>query len=180
MLKSETKAIDGINYKVTQLPFGKGKQLLVRIFKLLGPAVGQAIGGVDAAKPTIADIKTAAIGAALGEIAGRLSQQDLDFAIDMLAEYTEVQQPNGDDGGERWTRLKQDMEFHFAGEYVRMFAWLAFALQVNYLGFLNGRGGLSAVLAQIKARMPSRSPAPSTGPSGASSQPSGSASVSTS
>lgn len=174
ILRNETKPIDGHTYRVTMLPYKKGQRLLVKLFKLAGPALGEVFAGMDPSKPSIGGMKGAAAGAALAELAERLQLETFDELVDTLAEYTELQVETPE-GGEGWVRLKQQIEFHFAGEYWRMLQWLGFALQVNYLGFLKGRGGLEAVLARIKATMRSPSPASSTGPSGASSPPSASA-----
>lgn len=176
LLRNESTTIDGFTYRVTQFPFKRGQRLLVRLFKLAGPAIGEAIGGVNPERPTASDIKTQAIGAALAEFAGRLTEADFDFIVSELADYTELQVETPE-GGEGWVKLKQQIEFHFAGEYWRMLQWLGFGLQVNYAGFLKGRGGFAGVLAQIQTKMRSRSRKSSNGSSGESPAPSDSASA---
>lgn len=156
-LKQETRVIDGVEYKVTQLTASKGRAVLVRLFKLAGPAFGQLLDGVELKDTS----KITAFGKAIQEVSERMVLEDLEFLVETFAPTTQVKTGPG-----LWPDLSQIQEIHFAGEYPRMLKWLWFALQVNYRGFFSGPG-VAAILAQFKAgAAPSASPATSTGPSG--------------
>lgn len=150
-LKSETKTINGHTYDVTQLPYSQGKSLLMRLFKCLGPAMAKALGVAPELKDRkLSEMKLSEVAPVLGvtceQLAQDLSEEDFDFAVALLGQYSYV---IGDTGARQ--QLTSDfLEFHFAGNYGELFQWLAFALRVNYLGFLRGRAldGLAQEMAQ--------------------------------
>lgn len=151
MLNSEKTTIGGSEYKVTQLPYKPGHKLLLRLYRTLGPALADALEKVpDLPKEqkvldvSVAQLAPAVSGAVRG-LSESLSEEDFDYTVGVLSEYTEI--CKGDD---RWVPLKQEMEFHFAGNYGELFQWLWFALKVNYGGFFKGRGSAATLLEQLK------------------------------
>lgn len=162
MLNSETKTIDGHTYKVTQLPFKKGQKLLVRLYKTLGPAVSEFFAHLpDVKAKELGNLKVTkllpSIGGAMSVLAERLSEEELEFVTETLAEYSELNK-----GPEQWVKLKGEMEFHFAGRYGAYLKWLGFALGVNYANFLGETGTLKDLIARVAVKG-SPSPAESTG-----------------
>lgn len=157
MLKSETTTINGHQYEVTQLPYSQGKSLLVRLFKVLGPTFARLVAGAPSINDkNLADLQVSevvpALASAADQLAQDLSEEDLDATVGALGEFSYVLE------GKTRHQLKADfLEFHFAGNYTELFQWLAFALRVNYLGFLKGRG-LGDMLARAQAVTPSQSP----------------------
>jgi hypothetical protein len=164
VLQSETHTIEGVTYKVTQLPFKRGQRLLVRLFKTLGPALAAAIAAAPRIKGRklgempVAEVLPG-ISQALLLLSDKLSEQDMEYVTDTLAELTEFSRD-----GKTWLPLSQELEFHFAGRYGAFLKWLGFALRVNYLGFSNGLGLLEGLLAKVAAEAPP-SPTTSTGTS---------------
>jgi hypothetical protein len=157
VLTSETTTINGHKYEVTKLPYSLGKSLLVRLFKTLAPSLARLVAGAPSAKDkNVLDLDLATVAPAIASVADQLahdlSEEDLDFAVASLGEYSYV--INGKD---RQQLVADFIEFHFAGNYGELFQWLAFALRVNYLGFLKGRG-LEALLARAQATKASQSP----------------------
>lgn len=150
MLKKESKDICDVKYTVTQLPYSIGHKLLLRLYKVIGPAVAEAFANApDLKDSAIGDLPLQKIGPALGAAAGRLAQDlsesDFDYMVDTLAEYTLIEV----DG--KTKKLSADeREFRFAGNYLELFQWIGFALRVNFLGFSNGRDVLTQALARAR------------------------------
>lgn len=122
MLEASTKRIGETNYKVTQLRAVKGRRLLVKLLKALGPAA-----------TAIQDAKDGNVGALLGKLTGSLDEDLVDELCDTFAGCTEFDLGNG-----KWIGLGETGQFdlRFAGKYGDMVKWLTFALEVNYGSFL--------------------------------------------
>jgi len=151
-LKSESKVINGTTYEVTQLPYSLGHKLLLRLYKVLGPTIGKALSNSpELEDKDLGELNVREIGPAFStaveQLAADLGEDDFDYVVDTLAEYSFL---IGDKGAKR--QLKNEMEFRFAGNYLELFQWLAFALRVNFLGFSNGQDLLSGVLARIRTQ----------------------------
>jgi hypothetical protein len=175
MLETEDREICGRRYYVTTLPAKKGRAVLVRLTKVLGPVFGQLVSGdapatakhkAASAERIAAQINGASIARALAELAGRLSEADLDWLCETLGESTEVQTYDGA-GEERRQRLTAgEQQFHFAGKFLEMFSWLGFALEVNFRDFFTGSPIGSAIVRAagavaaktVEASSPSQSP----------------------
>jgi hypothetical protein len=172
MLSSEKSTINGVTYEVTQLPYKLGHRLLLRLYKVLGPAVAKALSQAPGLDKGIAGLDTRelapAFSAAVETLAETMTEEDFDFAVDTLAEYTKISKE-----ADKWLPLKGAMEFHFAGNYPELFKWLGFALRVNYGGFF-GEQGFGALLGRLQ-RTASKSPSTSTGTSTGSPAPSATA-----
>jgi hypothetical protein len=159
MLTSETKTINGTKYKVTKLPYGLGKTLLLRLLKILGPAFAQAVAHAPELKgKTLGNLPISqlgpAFGAAVKQLLEGLNEDDFDLMVETLGEYTSIV---GEKGVER--RLDEaEREFRFSGNYGELFSWLYFALKVNYLNFSKGRDMLKHVLAKAQELQASQSP----------------------
>ena len=151
MLEVETTSIDGYTYEVTKLPYKRGRKLLLRLYKSLGPALADAMGSV----PELGGLESLdelevqkflpSLAALVRTLADTLSEEDMEFMEDTLIEHTQF----GQDG--KLVPLKGNAEFHFSGNYSVYFQWLAFALKINYLGFFDGQGLLQKVKAMAAA-----------------------------
>ena len=144
MLEHEKATINSTGYKVTKLPYKASKRVLLRLYKALGPALGQGLADALAGPSGLRSVLGAEIGPALGAavrtLAETLAEEDFDFIVEALAEYTEISKST-----DKWVPLKNEMEFHFSGNMPELFQWLAFALRVNFGGFFDGQG-LAALL----------------------------------
>jgi len=133
-LETKSKKIGQYDYRVTQLDALSGRKLFIRLAKIAGPALGE-FDTKDAQK---------SIAAVLGKIAASLSDEDMDAFCDVLAKTTEVA---GGEYNQRSPQLADVFALHFAGKYLEMFQWLAFALEVNFGDFFSralGSGALAA------------------------------------
>lgn len=180
-LETKSKEIGdrGYTYHVTELPAKKGRALLVRLIKTLGPVFGQLISGMKPQGPkapklpspankagaALASINGQAISRALAELASRLTEAELEHVCLVLGEHTEISDQENPDNRKKLTPGAQ--EFHFAGRYLEMFEWIGFGLEVNYADFFSGSqigNAIGAAVAQAteqanpKASSPSESP----------------------
>jgi hypothetical protein len=175
MLKTEEKVIGEHGYRVTQLPGIKGRKVLVRLYKILGPALAALIDDtVQKPAQTITqysadDVELSSVSAALSVLAVKLREDDLEYLCEQLAACTLVNIEDTD----KWVPLSKDLQnVVFAGAYKEMFLWLGFALEVNYGGFFDGVGGVSGFVSKLanpKTVNQSNSRNTSTGKSGESS-----------
>jgi hypothetical protein len=120
MIKTKETTIDGKNYKVTQLNYSDGIELLTRLLAIAGSAFEKG------EKESFS----------LGRLASNLKAVDLKYMIEKLANRTVIEREPGSD---KWPKLEPEVDL--AGDYNLMFKWLKFALEVNYGGFF-GEGGI--------------------------------------
>ncbi len=132
-LRSERRTIGEHEYEVTQLPSSKGRRLLVRLFKVLGPAFGELTAG---GAKNVDEVDSGALARAIQELALRITSDDLEDVVQELARTTRIRM------GDKEPELASVMELHFAGRYDELIRWLAFALEVNYGSFFGGLAGL--------------------------------------
>lgn len=151
MIQAETRTISGDEYEVTQLPSGRGRKLLLRILRVVGPALAELVRGGDGVK--LSEVGADGLASAMQELAARLTEDDFEYAVRELAGATKVRIGGGDP-----TKLETIIDLHFAGEYGAMLQWLAFALEVNYRSFFDGLGSLVQPLHSAKAKSASPSP----------------------
>ena len=141
MRKEKEIAIDGTKFKVVQLGFEDGIDLITMLYKSIGPSIGAMLSGLDKKSGEdlgSANISMDAISNALGELAKRLSAADLKHVVYTLAKTTRIEREPG-----KWPTLEPEVDL--AGDYGLMFKWLAFSLEVNYGSFLGGASLAKAV-----------------------------------
>jgi hypothetical protein len=117
MIKTKESTIDGINFKVTQLGYADGIELLTKLLALAGAAF-EKDGGKDSFS--------------LAKLAAKLTANDLKMVVDKLASRTAIEREAGTD---KWPKLEPEVDL--AGNYGLLFKWLKFALEVNYGGFFS-------------------------------------------
>ncbi len=121
---SSQKEIGENIYTVLPLPGRKGLTTFTELIKMAGPAFG-----------TPGNEKDKRVTAAIGQILESLdAEQILGFAT-LFGGYTTVTRAD-----ESEISLSENKLFdsHFAGNYLEMFEWFGFCLEVNYSSFLGG------------------------------------------
>jgi hypothetical protein len=136
MLKTKEAIIDGKNFKVTQLGYSDGVELLTKLLSMAGMAFENGAG-----KESFS----------LGRLASNLKASDLKIIVEKLANRTLIEREAGSD---KWPKLEPEVDL--AGDYNLMFKWLKFALEVNYGGFFTEggilrNGGILAALSRPQA-----------------------------
>lgn len=131
MRKEKEAMINGAKFKVTQLGFADGMELLTTLGRIIGPALS------DEHK-----VKNAA--AMIGDIISRLSFSEISSIADKLARSTRIEREPG-----RWPTLEPEVDL--AGNYDLTLRWLKFALEVNYGDFFVAGGLLHDVINPVAA-----------------------------
>lgn len=153
--KVKSEAIDGFTYEVTQLGATDGQRLLVKLSKILLPAVGALVKGSDA-KIADMDLASVDIDSAAKALAASLSPDEFDAIAASMSASTEIWGPGFGDAG---APMPRHFDEHFAGRYVAMLKWLAFALKVNFADFFDGKGSVAGLVAGLRSQgAPSASP----------------------
>ena len=129
MRKEKDKSISGINFKVTQLGFEDGIELLTTLGNIIGPALAKQ--DLDCGNPS----------SMFGQILAKTDANQLKSIITKLAKSTRIErEPN------KWPILEPEVDL--AGNYDLAFKWLGFALEVNYGDFLGEEGLFNAIIGQ--------------------------------
>ena len=127
MLKTDTKEIDGARLRVTQLPYTSARKTLVRLTKLLGPALVSAASLGQAALSA-----GLGMGPALGDFFDRLTDEELEHFAKTFGQHSQIMTPDG-----TWVYLDaKNRSIYFAGRLMLFFRWLEYAIEVNYDDFL--------------------------------------------
>lgn len=124
-MKTESKVIDGIEYKVSQLGAQVGQEALLRLVKCGAAGFGALFE--QGASP-------ASFAYAIDRLS--LTSADLAYFTKLFAEKTFVVLEDG-----KMPRLDLAYDMHFAGKYWALAQWLKFAMEVNFTDFFLGALG---------------------------------------
>ena len=124
MLSPKDKVINGRTYSVTPLSAVKGRSLLVK----LGPTLAAGMAALASKDVTAAT-----------KIFETLDENLLTYVCDTLAPSTQVTVDGRTDPLNK-TGLQDQL---FQANYLEMFQWILFCLEVNYSDFLRGLGDQS-------------------------------------
>jgi hypothetical protein len=124
--KEKESTINGIKFKITQLGFADGMELLTTLGRIIGPAIS-------------APRKATGPAAMIGDIIGRLSYPEISSITEKLAKTTRIEREPG-----RWPTLEPEVDL--AGSYDLTLRWLKFALEVNFGDFFAAGGLLANVI----------------------------------
>lgn len=126
MRKEKETTINGTKFKVTQLGFADGMELLTSLGKIVGS--GLSIFTKDTTNEAM-----------IGEIIKQLSVSDVLNITEKLAKSTRIEREPG-----RWPVLEPEVDL--AGNYDLTLKWLSFAFEVNYADFLGDEGLIKSAL----------------------------------
>lgn len=138
-MKQQTRKIGSSEYRVTQLPFGKAREMFVKLFRILGPVLGEALlsPGSATGAAALASMTGSTLGNILKQMPALITEEDLKDFCQVFGEKTQLIR---DDGKTPWLTAELQ-ETHFAGGMLEMFKWLAFCVEVNFGDFF-AVGGL--------------------------------------
>lgn len=132
-LDKHEKEIGGTVYLMRMLPPKKARALLLKMTKVVAPSLDGLSMEAD-------------VLSALGGVSERLSEEDLDYAMDLLSTVTDFRLPNGNE-----PNLKDKFDLHFTGKLGDMFRWFAWGLSVQYADFFGESGIISQLDRKEKA-----------------------------
>lgn len=146
--KTEETTIGANTYVVTQLGALQGRNVLLVLTRMIGPAVSGLIKGNTGERIKVSKGENDPL--ALfdqwgGNIAGALeawcahaSEKDFALVCDAFAERTKVRVPTTHSNAASVdVDLSKVFDSHFAGSYGEMLLWLAFCVRFNYASFLS-------------------------------------------
>lgn len=146
----DRKTIGDSTYEVTQFGAKKGRSVLLRAFKMLGPAAG-AIAEDQSKLANAVDV-----------LARSATEEDLDYLCDECAKCTKLIQVGTFNGTEKEISqpLSESFDSHFRGRYLEMIQWLVFSLQHNFASFLGEMQNVSKgpLAAFVTTKTPLQSP----------------------
>ncbi len=161
---TQSKVIDGIDVKVTPFPAAEAIKIQALLLRLVGPAVGRAVGALDnvVGSARLGDLKIDGEGlaGAIAELAQKLPEEQLLETIKRLLRGA-LCTITGDDGQKRAVDFSNPSTFDnsldlvFQGRTMAIYSVIVFVLQVNYPDFFQkvlGTGGLlGGILTSKKA-----------------------------
>ena len=128
MRKEKESTIKGQKFKVTQLGFADGMELLTTLGRIVGPVFKQ---GSQSANPA----------SLIGSVISGLSYAEISTITEKLAKSTRIEREPG-----KWPILEPEVDL--AGNYDLALRWLKFSLEVNYGDFFAEGGLLQSVMGQ--------------------------------
>lgn len=152
-IEAKERRIGATTYRITQLPTRRGRALLVRIVRLLGPGAGSFVGGLGRGRTGIDAALALGIADGVHDLCSRLNDEDLGVICDEFSQYTVVVQSRDVE-----LKLSQIFDDHFAGRYDELLAWLRACCEVNYASFFGGASGgdLLAKVMQVLSKWTSQ------------------------
>ncbi len=139
-LETKSKTIGATEYVVRQLPATKGRLVLLRLAKALGPVAASISATKD---------KHSAMAESLEKAISSVTDDDFTFLCNTFADSTDV--TINDDKGRRSPKLATIFDLHFAGNYLEMVQWLVFCVEVNFGSFFAAAGLAPAIGAPTKS-----------------------------
>jgi len=153
--RTQEKRIGDESWQVTQFAATEGLAVMARLFKLIGPTLGKAIGGLKATGvPRIGDIQTGtaylgglrglldadisnfnmtAFGDAVMTLADRLDEREV---VDLVKRMLADTRING-------SEVLPQFDVLFMGDYLKLFSVLRFVAEVNFGNFFAGVNGVA-------------------------------------
>jgi hypothetical protein len=146
MLEARTREIDGLEFTVSMLPPKKARATLLRLSRLVGPALAELAQGKA---ESILDLDTSHVLAAVSRFFAGMAEEDLEHFVSTFQSVTLVPIP---DMPEAKPIPPGDALFAGRGTLI-VFKWLIFCLEVNYSDFLDELKGQLTRLPTRKASL---------------------------
>jgi hypothetical protein len=144
------------HYTIHTLLLSKGQEVLIRLLRNTGPALGELVSGAKASAKGAPTTTAEALGRAIKDLCLRVDSADLTY---IRTAFGEVTYCNGQ------ALQAKVQEIHFAGRLGEMTQWLEECIAHNYADFLAfALSAASSAGPQTAAESPS--PSASTGSSG--------------
>lgn len=154
-MQTVTKTIDGIRFEVTKFMGREGFKIKIKLLKLLGPALGMALGDVKDLSSGIKNLNITgeSIAKAIKMLVETMDEdQFFSFAMRMLAStriYAKMP-----DGSENIMNIDDStFDIQFSGKYSTVYKLLAFIIETNYGNFF-GEGGIGGIFNRVENPMP--------------------------
>lgn len=131
-IETQTREIDGVLFRVTPMSLTAARRGLVKLAKVVGPSLAQAMNEAPSLDALKADMAGANLVDAVSSFMDKISDQDLEWFEDQIGKHSAASM----DGGDTWPALvKANRDQIFQGRLLLYFRWLAFGLEANYSDF---------------------------------------------
>src|SRR6185295_19587028 len=130
MREIDSREIDGVTFRVQQLPVKRAIKLMHKLARAGVPALLKAVGGSDLKKLSLSDLDLSSLGDAATMLFDRFSEQDLDQVMQELLEGATLEFE-----GKELPALKS-LDVALRGKPLTLMKGLGFALEVNFGDFL--------------------------------------------
>lgn len=155
--KAQEREIDGLVFEVAQLPAMRANKLLVRLGKVIGPALGKVSKLMQGGAKSIADAELSAVGEAIEALFDKLTPEEFEAVTkELLAGASVTGAESVEDGGTGGKKVPLLPVFDrvMQGRTVTLGKLLAFAFEVNFadfFGVFRGLGDKARAAATAKA-----------------------------
>lgn len=123
--------IDGTTYLIGMLTPKKSVPLLMKVFKIIGPSMGSALGNVGKGKKDIKNLLDAKVN--LSEVIGLLAERiDEDNVMQIIHTLLSTVTPLGEENS---SNLSEKFNSYFIGRHLLLFKILIEAAKVQYGDF---------------------------------------------
>ena len=131
MQQAHNKEIAGLTFEITEESFVSGRALLVKVSKIVGPAILRLLSGANSLAEVSAggDLSGAAM-----EALEQVTDEKLKEIEAILMKSTRV---FFESGKRPFLSECRDLAFSGPQRWARYFGWLRFALEVNFSGFFD-------------------------------------------
>jgi hypothetical protein len=148
-MRTESKVIGGVEYRVTQLGAIMGRAVFLRLVKAIGPVLASLASKEGTLSALVKGGGKVDTTVDFGEILSHLnlSEDDAKYLCDAFAEKTFVVE-----APDKMPKLSNVFDEHFAGRYAAMGQWIAFCVKLNYADFFSD--SLAEAIKQASANVP--------------------------
>ena len=147
--ETQDKTFGEITARVEPLGAKKGRRLLVKLSRIVAPALGALVGSGSAV-----DLGPAKLERMATLLATHMHEDDVDALLTTMIPQTRFKK---DESSDFVAGTEAIFDLLFAGRYMDQLRFLAFCLEVNYAGFLDEIKESGAVAAFLAPDAPSPS-----------------------
>lgn len=134
---SETKELDGLVFRASQMPFRTQRKMFVFLSRKVSPALQELFQGLDGVEDVREGLNPAAMAKALRELVEHISDEDLQTISNDLGLDCQVRDPETGDWVTMTTGVQDKI---FRGKLSTFFAWVVYGVEVNFADFFTALG----------------------------------------
>jgi len=154
MIEAKQFEVDGVQYRLTMFGAKAGQKLLVRVVKVIAPALGQGANDVSLGRSGGVELGSVRVAEAVESFCNGVDPAMFAEICESFAAKCEF----STDDGATFRPLGALYDDHFAGRYLALLRWVGESFRVNYADFFGELGPrLQAFMQTTRAASPSLS-----------------------
>ena len=146
----QVREIDGTPFQVGQMQLKAQRLTLLRLTKLIGPALSELAKGFES--ESLLDVDQSVVFGAISRLLMTASEDDLEYLYSNFASCSQWQPPAAN-------KMIAITDVAFRGRMMTMFKWMWLCIEVNYADLLKGLSDMSPLISP-KTRTESESQSP--------------------